>query len=252
MFTLISVQSLNVDVNLIELWSKYGWRGLVFSLILAIIYGILKSPFLSRIMTKISDKFIDWFLKDKIRNSEELRKITDSDISNHDLFNYIDFWTYSKVPTFEFSTEYRTAVFKKYLSIYLKSYKSEILKFVQTKEYQEMDSAKLRTKLLNLINSIIYDYEKSSSEVGIPKIIIDKMKAKNNDTITLTIDLIEGVCSSQFYESEKNLLKVYSILNILLSVLENTISGSDVVCNSINGQLKGLVFTESGKTFTEP
>jgi hypothetical protein len=105
-----------------------------------------------------------------------------------------------------------------------------------------MDDAKLSTNLLNLINLIVYDYEKECDEVGIPRIVIDKMKLKNNDTITLTLDLIEGVCSSQFYSSEKNLLKVYSILNIMLSVLENTVSNSEPVCNSINGALKGLKF----------
>ena len=109
-----------------------------------------------------------------------------------------------------------------------------------------MDSAQIRKSFLNLMNTIVYDYEKEMSDVGIPKIIIDKMKVKNNDTITLTIDLIEGVCGSQFYESENNLLKVYSILNILLSVLENTIMQSEPVCNSINGQLRGLTF--DGKT----
>ena len=77
-------------------------------------------------------------------------------------------------------------------------------------------------------------------------------KSKNNDTITLTIDLIESISNSQFYESEKNLLKMYSILNIILSILENTISNSQSVCNSINGQLKGLTITEGGKTYKEP
>ena len=149
---------------------------------------------------------------------------------------------YSKVPTFQFSTEYRTAIFRKYLTIYLRNYKKNISKFTLSKDYQEMDDAKLHTNLLNLINLTVYDYEKECDDVGIPKIIVEKMKVKNNDTIALTLDLIEGVCSSQFYKSEKNLLKVYSILNILLSVLENTISNSENVCNSINGQLKGLTF----------
>ncbi len=72
------------------------------------------------------------------------------------------------------------------------------------------------------------------------------MKVRNNDTISLTIDLFEGICNSEFYSSEKNLLKAYSILNIMLSVLENTISSSAKVCNSINGQLKGL--SMEGKT----
>jgi hypothetical protein len=115
-----------------------------------------------------------------------------------------------------------------------------------------MDSPKIWKALLNLINTIIFDYEREMVDAGIPKIIIEKMKAKNNDTVTLIIDLIEGICNSQFYDSEKNLLKIYSILNILLSVLENTISNSENVCNSINGQLKGLKFRDGDKDITEP
>jgi hypothetical protein len=115
-----------------------------------------------------------------------------------------------------------------------------------------MDQSQLWKSLLDLINKIVYDYEKECEEMGVPKIIIMKMKAKNNDTITLTIDLIESISNSQFYESEKNFLKMYSILNILLSILENTISNSQSVCNSINGQLRGLSVIENGKTYTEP
>jgi hypothetical protein len=242
MFLLQINPNINNNVDLVNVFQKYGWKGLLFVFFCILVYGIARSNFMSQILTKISDKFIEWFIKDKTKDLDNVRTITDSDITNHDVLNYIDFWVYSKIPTFQFSTEYRTAVFKKYLSIYLRSYKSNIQKFVQSKEYQEMDAAKLRTTLLNLINSIIFDYERDSEEAGIPKVVIEKMKLKNNDTITLTIDLIEGVCSSQFYTSDKNLLKVYSILNILLSVLENTISSSESVCNSINGQLKGLTF----------
>ncbi len=45
---------------------------------------------------------------------------------------------------------------------------------------------------------------------------------------------------------------MYSILNIVLSVLESTISNSESICNSINGQLKGLAIEENGKTYKEP
>jgi hypothetical protein len=72
------------------------------------------------------------------------------------------------------------------------------------------------------------------------------MKSKNNERISLTIDLIEGICNSSFYHSDKNYLKVYSILNIYLAVLENTITGSIKICDSINGQLKGM--SMDGKT----
>lgn len=230
-----------------NLFKNYGYGGAILFLIIVIFIYALKNQWFSDIFSKLSEKFVERFMKSKTKDINTLAKnISDSDISNHDVFNYIDFWHYSKVPTFQFSTEYRTVVFRKYLSIYLKSYKKNLISFVNERSYQQMDDAQLWKAFLNLINTIVYDYEREAQDVGIPKIVIEKMKAKNNDTIVLTIDLIEGICGSQFYTSDKNYLKVYSILNILLSVLENTISNSENVCNSINGQLKGLIF--EGKT----
>jgi hypothetical protein len=205
-------------------------------------FGI-KNQWFSDFFSKLSEKFVERFMRNKTKDLTTVAKnITESDISNHDVFNYIDFWVHSKIPTFQFSTEYRTAVFRKYLSVYLRSYKKNLISFVNDGSYQQMDDAQLWKAFLNLINTIVYDYERESEDSQIPRVVIEKMKAKNNDTIVLTIDLIEGICGSQFYTSDKNYLKVYSILNILLSVLENTISNSENVCNSINGQLKGLTF----------
>jgi hypothetical protein len=200
---------------------------------------------------KFTDKVVVFFLKNKVKELPT-KVISESDITNHDIFNYIDFWTYSKVPTFQFSSEYRTFVFKKYLSIFLKCYKKDLSEFVNSVDYQTMDQSELWRSLLNIINKIVYDYEKECEEAGVPKIIIMKMKAKNNDTIQLTIDLIEGITNSQFYESEKNLLKMYSILNIILSILENLISSSETVCNSINGQLKGMWIMDGNRKIIEP
>lgn len=228
---------------LFKVLEKYGIGTTIFFVILIIIYTLIKSQWFSNILTKLTEKFIERFMKNKTKDlGSQVRSITDSDITNHDIFNYIDFWMYSKVPTFQFSTEYRTVVFRKYLTIYLRNYKKNISNFVTSKEYQTMDQAQISQFMLRLLNNIVYDYEREMSDVGLPQIVIDKMKLKNNDTISLTIDLIEGISTSQFYQSEKNLLKVYSILNIMLSVLENTISNSEEVCDSINGQLKGLSF----------
>ena len=224
-----------------EILEKHGVKGVIFIIGLFLLISLFKSKWFSNFISKLSDKLIESIVKKK-SPKDNIRSVTESDIINHDIFNYIDFWTYSKVPTFQFSTEYRTAVFRKYLTIYLKSYKKNLQIFVSEAKYVEMDDAKLSTSLLNLINQIVYDYERESENIGIPMIVIEKMKIKNNETIKLIIDLIEGICSSQFYSSDKNLLKVYSILNILLSVLENTISSSENVCNSINGALKGLTF----------
>jgi hypothetical protein len=76
-----------------------------------------------------------------------------------------------------------------------------------------------------------------------------KWKPPEQNTVDFLIKYIsdvkkDGLKYRKFglYVADKNLLKVYSILNILLSVLENTISNSEEVCDSINGQLKGLKF----------
>jgi hypothetical protein len=233
-------------VDLFDSFGNFGIGSIVASTLALIVWIIDKTIGLPGIITRIFYKILDSFLKDKIKNIKEISTIKETDVINHDIFNYIDYWIYSKVPTIQYSTEYRTVVFRKYLKIFLQKHKSNLQTWVQDKSFEEMDNSQLWNSLLSLINNIIHDYEVEMELNGIPKIIIEKMKVKNNETISLTIDLLESVCSSQFYDSEKNLLKVYSILNILLSVLEHTISSSANICNLINGQLKGL--TMDGKT----
>jgi predicted house-cleaning noncanonical NTP pyrophosphatase (MazG superfamily) len=230
--------------DILDALREYGFSGTIIGFVILCLWLIAKSTWFSNVMAKISDGIFDKFSK---KSSESpIKVINESDVLNHDIFNYIDFWMYSRVPTFQFSTDYRTVVFRKYLTIFLKKHKENIRKYVDNKNFEKMEDSELWTSLLSLINDIIYDYEKEMELAGIPKVIIEKMKVKNNDTISLTIDLIEGICNSQFYSSDKNLLKIYSILNIILSILENTISNSDHICNSINGQLKGM--SMDGKT----
>lgn len=240
-----------MNIDIYKFTEDYGVGGFLFVALIIIATTIVKTSWFSQWWSKATDKFIEWFMKKKTKSTHET-ELVESDIINHDIFDYIDFWTYSKVPTFTFSTEYRTVVFKKYLTIFLKKYKEGIQKFISKGDYKDMDQSQLWKSLLRMINDIIYTYEKECEEVGIPKIVIMKMKARNNDTITLTIDLVENIINSQFYESDKNYLKMYSILNIILSILESTISNSESTCNSINGQLSGLTITEGGRTYKEP
>lgn len=237
----------------IEIFKEYGYVGLLIAVLIAILIGVIKGGALKKLWSYISEKFVIIFMKSKTRDHKYMEiSITESDVINHDVFNYISLWRYSKVPALQFSTEYRTVVFRKYIAIYLKNYKTNLSEFVENKNWKTINSAQLWTEFLDLMNRTIYDYEKEMDESGIPKIVIEKMKSKNNDTITLIIDLIEGICNSQFYDSENNYLKVYSILNIILSVLENTIANSEATCNSINGQLAGLSFNDGNRIVTEP
>ena len=216
------------------IFSKYGILGVIFIGVLAI--AIYKPDWYKKLF-----KLFKLSKKDK-------SVISESQISNHLIFVHIDFWLYHKIPTFNFKTKFRTKVFRDYLSIYLKIYKTNIESFVNDKHFQNWDNSEFWKNFLDLLNSIGEEYESEMQREGIPALIIEKMKVKNNDSVTLMINLIKGVSGSEFYESEKNFLKVFSILNIILPILENTILHSDEVCNSINGDLSGLIY----KGETEP
>jgi len=226
--------------NLFDFMQDWGVGATtILTIILWILDKTLKVP---PSVKKFFDRILSYVLKIRVKDVEitQFKSIKDSDVTSHDIFNYIDFWTYSKVPTFRFSTDYRTVVFRKYLTIFLKQHKSNLQSWIEDKKFETMDDAQLWTSSLALINKIIYDYETEMIKSDIPPIIIEKMKVRNNESISLTIDLLESICSSQHYSSERNLLKMYSILNVLLSILESTISSSLYICNTINGQLKGL------------
>jgi hypothetical protein len=195
---------------------------------------------------------MDNLLDNIFKKEKKGNGLAEKDILNHDIFGYIDYWTTNRISSLEFSTEYRTIVFRRYLIIFLESYKNIIRQYVNSREFENMGESELRNSVFDLFNNIITDYERNMEKFGIPLIIIEKMKVRNNDMFLLIIDLAQGVCSSPFYQSEKNLLKIYSILNILLSVLDGTLSNVDGVCNSINGQLKGMKYSFGGKEYVEP
>lgn len=227
-----------------EIINQFGITGSVASLVIILLWSIGKTQW----FTKLIDKLIEnLFTKER-----KGKHLVEKDILNHDIFNYIDYWIMSRISALEFSTDYRTIVFRRYLVIFLESYKNLIKEYVNKKGFENMGESELWNSIFELFNNIIMDYEKNMEKSGIPLIVIEKMKVKNNDMFLLIIDLAEGICNSPFYNSEKNLLKVYSILNILLSVLDGTLSNVDEVCNSINGQLKGLRFSFGGKDYVEP
>lgn len=201
--------------------------------------------------TKIGEYLIEKYFKKKENNVVVLEvneskyvkiDINDSSILNHNFFSYIDLWVLNKVPALEFSTEFRTAVFRKYLRIYLYAYKNNFKSYLEKKEYEKLDTNELWKSILSLINNIVKEYESESIMAGIPLIVIEKMKQRNANHINLTIDLLDGICNTGYYNSEKNRLIIISILDIILTLLDNTISNSVDVCNSINGQLSNLKF----------
>ncbi len=229
--------------DLLTFFKAHGISGILMFILMFLVYVVFQTHFFHEQFIKLINKIFP-----KKKNSSIVHA---SNIVNHDMFNYIDFWMYSKIPTLKFASDYKTVIFRKYLSILLSKYKEDVRSYITSKVYETMDDPELWKSILNLLNTIIYDYEREMEAENIPKLIIEKMKDKNNTTITLIIDLTESICSSEFYNSENNLLKIYSIQNILLAVLQNVISNSVVVANEINGDLVGYSILVNGKKVTE-
>jgi len=236
-----------------KIFKENGWVAASVVAIFLVIMWVLKSAWIKKLLNRLADWAVDSFLKSRHSETTEslAKKITDSEIKNHEVFNYIRLWKYARIQTIAFSTEYRNAVFRRYLFIYLDCYKDNLKEFIVS-GYEEMDPAEIKGAFLDMINKTMFDYERKMAEQGIPKVVIEKMRIKNNDTMTLIVDLIEGICRSDFYESENNYLKTYWIFNIIMSILDNTLANSSKVCDSINGELAGMTFNDSGRIVTEP
>lgn len=221
-------------MDLVQLMEKYGQLGGLGIGALTVLFTLLKSDK----MTKVWEKIIDSVSKKM--SGKKKGTLTVSDITNHDIFNHIDYWTYSKIPTYAFSSEYRNVVFRKYLTIYLRSYKRLLKDLVVSGDYRKMERAELWKTWLDTFNRIVREYETECRTAGIPEIVISKMKEKNNESLQLMIELSNGIIHSGFYDDDENLLRVFSIMNIILSVIESTIINAEKVGNSINGELRGL------------
>ena len=98
-----------MQFDLSKLFEVYGIKGLILAIIIIFMGTMIKSSWFSNILTKLGDKIIEYFLKRKTK--DEVGTIEEGDILNHNIFNYMDLWMYSKIPTFQFSSDYRTIVF---------------------------------------------------------------------------------------------------------------------------------------------
>ena len=132
--------------DLITFLKSYGLHGSFLVIFSYITWMFLKTDFISKRITKFFDKIMD---------KKPSNPINISHVVNHNMFNYIDFWIYSKVPTLNFATEYRTIVFRKYLTILLMKYRDNVQKYISSAVYEKMDDQELWKSVLTLLNTIV-------------------------------------------------------------------------------------------------
>ena len=71
--------------DLSSIIDKYGIKGAFFIVIIFLLIGALKSKWITEFLSKLSDKFVERFMKSKTKDiNSHVKMITDSDITNHD------------------------------------------------------------------------------------------------------------------------------------------------------------------------
>jgi hypothetical protein len=230
--------------EIIKLINENGVLTVTVAVVLFIILKKVKLDFVSDLFKKITNKTTKKQAQNQVSKKVSL---SESDIINHEIFNYVDYWVYSVMPTLILKSDFRTYVFRDYLQEQFRAYKKVLTDFAIDGSYKDMDWSELRKTMLRCISDIVFEYESKMRAEGIPEIIIIKMKAKNNDTISLMNDLINTI-NEERYSSPNNLLPVYTFLNFMNAILENMMQHCENVSNELNGELSGLTY----KGYKEP
>lgn len=227
----------NVLELLKYLISDFSWE-LLFTTIIGILFTIFGK-------NKKTRKLFTWIRNTLLYNKKD-NKIKESQIINHQVFNFINFWLHNKIPTLSFKTEYRNIVFKQYLTIFCESHYKILKNYAKYGSYRGVDISTLEKQMVRIITDITIDYEEKMISVGIPEVIVSKVRIILRRDLELLVNLIQKITISPVYDEDGNLLKVYSFLNVINTVLESTLINIIEVCDSINGELGGLYM--DGKT----
>src|SRR5690554_4714725 len=97
---------LGSEVGIEDLFGLVSEHGILTTLIVVVIFVIVmlaKANLLGDFTKGLGKLF-----KKKEKKETTQIQVKDSDIINHEIFNLIDFWVYSKIPTLELRTDFRT------------------------------------------------------------------------------------------------------------------------------------------------
>ena len=168
-------------------------------------------------------------------------------LKSHPIFSRADLNKNIVLTYFSLENKGKETVFKDILVNHMDIYKNHTLKLCS--EIDKInDSNDLYTASVDIMNDIIYNlrtfYKNNDSYTKIEKDVLDIVIAKYNnwdyDRELEVIARIQEICGSTFYPDIKT--KAVTILDTFFFAMNDTVSAANKTLNSINGDLKGLIF----------
>lgn len=116
-----------------------------------------------------------------------------------------------------------------------------ISKEISDNETLYVESVKSLDNIINdLRNFYVLDDRYTKQEKMVLDIVMEKYNHWNHDRQSDVINRMHEVCNSAFYPSLNN--KIVAVLDSFMFAMNDTVSDANKTLNSINGDLKGLIF----------
>lgn len=197
----------------------------------------------------IGGMFVKFYLD---RKSKKL-KLAEKDVpmfTEHQIFSRLEMLKNHIAMSFELANKGKEVVFKDLLINNI-----DIWRDIARELAEEFDQRSEETNdPIELYNLIMKHYERgmhrssnyyknnnyTSDEQDALDIVMSKFNKWNFPRMESTHETIRSICNSQFYNGDK--VKAAVVLDILLSMLVDTINDAQLTLNEINGDMRGLVF----------
>lgn len=181
---------------------------------------------------------------DKENNNDKLKLIY------HPTFTRIEYNKNAIKNCFELKNKGKEILFKEIITKHLDVYRFFLREFViyiddnnTCIDYNELEnrSMEVLNKIINELNYFyINDRSYSSEEKKVLEIVLEKYQLWNNHRQDIAVEMIKNICGSVFYPSVY--AKSVTILDVFLFLITDVVDEADKTLNSLNGDLKGLVF----------
>lgn len=168
-------------------------------------------------------------------------------LSSHPIFSRADLNKNIVLTYFTLENKGKETIFKDILVNHMDIYKKHTLSLCDSMKDIE-DSNDLHTVSVDIMNKIIHDlrtfYKNNNSytpkDIEVLDIVIAKYNNWDYDRELEVITRIQEICGSAFYPDIYT--KAVTILDTFLFAMNDTVSAANKTLNSINGDLKGLIF----------
>lgn len=212
------------------------------NLVLEIIKGV--SAITVATVTVSGGVFATKFFNNKNKNNCNKLKITVHPVFTRAELNKNVILTY-----FILENKGKEILFKEILINHMDIYKKHMIILCSNiSSNEDINSNKLHCESVDAINNIIYDlrtfYKNNTNyndeENKVLDIVMAKYNKWNRDREFEIITRIQEICGSPFYPDIYT--KTVTILDTFLFAMNSTVSDASKTLDSINGDLKGLVF----------